>query len=206
MGWWVGGGGIYLPVKIFRCVKFNFENILFLNVFSYQGELFFKNWWYQRGNSRVRRSKMDLKTDTFWQVDILNLTIFGPPPLPFKPSNDQARGCLIIIWSATSKYLIPIIDALLWGPQRPTKRERSEPSYIGSLVYCLRKQSVNLDFAQGVHLKNKNLNSRVSQSFRATAWQRNSPCKCPNSHIGWKGIVQNLQYSWRKKPTKSVDF
>ena len=76
------GCGAYLPPKFFRCEKISFKNIFFLNVFSYQGESFLKNFWCQRGKNRARRSKMDPKIDTFGQVDTRDLAILGVEKSP----------------------------------------------------------------------------------------------------------------------------
>ena len=77
------GWTAYLTLKFFRCEKISFKNIFFLNVFSYQGESFLKNFWCQRGKNRARRSKMDPKIDTFGQVDIRVLAILGVEKVDF---------------------------------------------------------------------------------------------------------------------------
>ena len=71
MDGWMDGWMAYLPLKIFRCLKFVFKNIFFSNVFSYhQGERFFLIFGYQQAKNRARSSKMDPKYATFCQVGI----------------------------------------------------------------------------------------------------------------------------------------
>ena len=88
-----GRGRIYLW-KFLGVLNWFFFWFLFLNVFSYQGERFFKKFWCQRGNFRARRSKMDPKIDTFCQVDTRVLAILGVEKVVFWTFSKLFWSCL----------------------------------------------------------------------------------------------------------------
>ena len=53
----------------------------------------------KRGNFSARRAKMDLKIDTFRQIDIRDLAIFGVKKVVFWTFSKLFRGCIGSIWA-----------------------------------------------------------------------------------------------------------
>ena len=106
MGWWWGGGRI-LPFLKKRGENFVFFFLFLFNVYSYYGErLFF--FQYKRANKRARKSKIDPKIDTFWQVGIRDLAILGVEK--------------IVFWTFSKLFVSSIRH--FFGLKKPTVQEK----------------------------------------------------------------------------------